>query len=209
MTFDESFKKALQALPAKEKDKLILKLLKKDLNVANQLYFELVNTDTVEDKRNEVQTYIQKRMASVSERFFSMGHLLMDVRDASGVINEHVNITKDKYGEIDLNCYLLYQVLLLNKLRFGTQSYQSSYTMCIYIIARIYKILTLIKKQHEDLHLEFKDSVVQLGNMLSDIPYLMKTAIYNGLDVNWLIGFKIPDDLEAHVKDLRANGFLK
>ncbi len=209
MTFDESFKKALQALPAKEKDKLILKLLKKDLNVANQLYFELVNTDTVEDKRNEVQTYIQKRMASVSERFFSMGHLLMDVRDASGVINEHLNITKDKYGEIDLNCYLLYQVLLLNKLRFGTQSYQSSYTMCIYIIARIYKILTLIKKQHEDLHLEFKDSVVQLGKMLSDIPYLMKTAIYNGLDVNWLIRFKIPDDLEAHVKDLRANGFLK
>jgi hypothetical protein len=209
MTFDEAFKKALQALPAKEKDKLILKLLKKDLNVANQLYFELVNTDTVEDKRNEVQTYIQKRMASVSEQFFSMGHLLMDVRDASGVINEHVNITKDKYGEIDLNCYLLYQVLLLNKQRFGTQTYQSSYTMCIYIIARIYKILTLIKKQHEDLHLEFKDSVVQLGNMLSDIPYLMKTAIYNGLDVNWLIGFKIPDDLETHVKDLRANGFLK
>lgn len=29
MTFDNAFKKALEALPAKEKDKLILRLLKK------------------------------------------------------------------------------------------------------------------------------------------------------------------------------------
>jgi hypothetical protein len=209
MIFDDALKKALQALPAKEKDKLILRLLKKDLNLANQLYFELVNTDSIEDKRNEVYTHIQKRMAVVSERFFSMGYLLMDVRDASGIITEHVKITKDKHGDIELNCYLLYQVLLLNKQHFGTQSYQSSYTMCIYIIARIYKILILIKKQHEDLHLEFKDSVVQIGRMVGDIPYLMKTAINNGLDINWLLSFKIPDNIETHVKDLRANGFLK
>ncbi len=209
MIFDDALKKALQALPAKEKDKLILRLLKKDLNLANQLYFELVNTDSIEDKRNEVYTHIQKRMAVVSERFFSMGYLLMDVRDASGIITEHVKITKDKHGDIELNCYLLYQVLLLNEQHFGTQSYQSSYTMCIYIIARIYKILILIKKQHEDLHLEFKDSVVQIGRMVGDIPYLMKTAINNGLDVNWLLSFKIPDNIETHVKDLRANGFLK
>ena len=69
MTFDDAFKKALQQLPNNEKDKLILKLLKKDLNLANRLHFELVNTDTVEDKRNEVRIYIQKRMALVSERF--------------------------------------------------------------------------------------------------------------------------------------------
>lgn len=209
MTFDNAFKKALQELPAKEKDKLILRLLKKDLNLANQLYFELVNTDSVEDTRNEVKVHIQKGMLIASERFFSMGYLLMDVRDMSGVINEHTNITKDKYGEIELNCYLLYQVLLLNKQHFGTQTYQSSYTMCIYVIARIYKILTLIKKQHEDLHLEFKDSVVQIGRMVGDIPYLMKTAINNGLDINWLLSFNIPNNLEALVKDLRGKGFLK
>ncbi len=209
MTFDNAFKKALQELPAKEKDKLILRLLKKDLNLANQLYFELVNTDSVEDKRNDIQKYIQKRMTYVNEHFFSMGYLLLDVRDASGIITEHVNITKDKYGEIELNCYLLYQVLLLNKQHFGTQSYQSSYTMCIYVIARIYKILTLIQKQHKDLHLEFKDNVVQIGKMVSDIPYLMKTAINNALDINWLLSFNIPNHLEALVKDLRAKGFLK
>lgn len=179
------------------------------MNLANRLRFELVDTDSVEDKRKDVQTYIRKRMVLVSQRFFSMGYLLLDVRDMSGVITEHVTITKDKSGEIELNCYLLCQVLLLNKQHFGTQTYQSSYTMCIYVIARIYKILTLIKKQHEDLHLEFKDSVVQIGRMVGDIPYLMKTAINNGLDINWLLSFNIPNNLEALVKDLRGKGFLK
>ena len=51
MTFDPEFKKALQLLPEKEKDKLILRLLKRDLQLANRLQFELVETDSVQDKR--------------------------------------------------------------------------------------------------------------------------------------------------------------
>ena len=48
--FENDFKKAIQNLPSQEKDKLILRLLKWDLALANRLYFELVDTDTAEDK---------------------------------------------------------------------------------------------------------------------------------------------------------------
>jgi hypothetical protein len=44
---DIDFKKALQELPEKEKDKLILRLLRRDLDLAEKLYFELVDTDTI------------------------------------------------------------------------------------------------------------------------------------------------------------------
>ena len=55
MSFPKEFKEALSHLPSKEKDKLILQLLKKDLVLANRLLFELVNTNTVEEQREKVE----------------------------------------------------------------------------------------------------------------------------------------------------------
>jgi hypothetical protein len=49
---DIDFKIALQELPEKEKDKLILRLLRRDLDLAEKLYFELVDTDTIFRGRN-------------------------------------------------------------------------------------------------------------------------------------------------------------
>jgi len=37
----------------------------------------------------------------------------------------------------------------------------------------------------------------------------MKTAILNGLDVNWLIEFNIPNNIADIYKTLRENGLLK
>jgi len=83
------------------------------------------------------------------------------------------------------------------------------YTLCIYIIARAFKILLLIKIQHEDLHLDFRESVETLGNLIGENDVLMRFAINNGLDVNWLINFEIPENIVAIHKEIRANGFLK
>ena len=43
---DIEFKKALQELPEKEKDKLILRLLRRDMDLAGKLFFELVDGNT-------------------------------------------------------------------------------------------------------------------------------------------------------------------
>ena len=111
----------------------------------------------------------------------------MDVREISGEINEHVSITKDKLGEISLNCLMLSLLLELNNERIEAETYGKAYTLCIYIVARMYKILMLIQKQHEDLHIEFKEEIKTIGKLIGKNHLLMKTAIQNGLDVNWLI----------------------
>ena len=209
MTFDPELKKALQLLPDAEKDKLILRLLKHDLHLANQLRFALVETDSVQDKREELKKRIIKRIEQATERYYSVGYLLMDVRDISGEINEHVSITKDKLGEISLNCLMLRQLLELNNERIGAETYGKAYTLCIYIVARIFKILMLIQKQHEDLHIEFKEEIETIGKLIGKNHLLMKTAIHNGLDVNWLIQFEIPKNIANTYKTLRENGLLK
>ena len=43
MKFSPEFKAAISDLPSAEKDKLIFRLLKKDENLANRIYFELLD----------------------------------------------------------------------------------------------------------------------------------------------------------------------
>ena len=207
--FDPEFKKALQLLPDNEKDKLILRLLKNDLLLANQLRFKLVDTDSVEDKREQIKTRITKRIQQAIERYYSPGILLMDVRDISGEINEHVSITKDKLGEIILNCLMLRLLLEQNNERIAAEKQGKAHTLCIYIIARVFKILMLIQKQHEDLHLEFSEDIEAIGELIRNNTNLMKTAIHNGLDVNWLVQFDISKNIAGIYKDLREKGLLR
>jgi hypothetical protein len=207
--FTKEFKKAIQELPSAEKDKLIFRLLKRDLDLANRLHFELVDTETVEDKRMAFEKVMLKKIDYFTERFYSVGYLLQDTRYVSGDISEHVKITKDKFGEISLNIKMLNHLLLLNNERIQSQSYSKAYTMCIYVIARAFKILILIKAIDDDYFLDFKEDLETLGVLIGNNPLLMKTAIHNGLDINWLISTEIPEDIVTYHKNIRQQGFLK
>lgn len=209
MTFPKEFKEAIQNLPSAEKDKLIFRLLKKDLVLANQLLFELVDTDSVEQKRGLIEKELTRYLNKSMDRYYTIGVFLMEMRYASGKINDHVSITKDKVGEISLNIQLLTESIQHIKLHILNTKPKDAYTTCIYIIARAFKILLLIKSQHEDLHLEFREGVIKLGQLIGENGVLMRYAINNGLDVNWLISYEIPDNIVAIHKEIRANGFLK
>lgn len=209
MTFTKEFKEAIHNLPSAEKDKLILRLLKKDLVLANQLLFELVDTDTVDQKRDYVQKELTRYLNNSMDRYYTIGIFLMEMRFASGKINDHVSITKDKVGEISLNIQLLTESIQHIKLYILNTKPKNAYSTCIYIIARAFKILLLIKAQHEDLYLEFKEGVIKLGQLIGENDVLMRYAINNGLDVNWLIRYEIPENIVAIHKEIRANGFLK
>jgi len=207
--FAKEFKKAIQELPSIEKDKLIFRLLKRDLDLANRLHFELVDVETVEDKRATFEIEMLRKINYFSERFYSVGYLLQDTRFLSGDITNHVKITKDKFGEISLNMKMLNHLLLINNERIQSSPYSKAYTLCIYIIARAFKILLLIKAIDEDYFLDFREDLSTLGKLIYDNPFLMHTAIDNNLDVDWLISGEIPYDIVAIHKDIRANGFLK
>jgi hypothetical protein len=209
MTFEPDFKEALQALPEKEKDKLILRLLKKDIKLAKRLHFELVENASIEVKRDQFSQEMLKRIELASKSLYSFGDLLMELRAISGKITEYLFITKDKYGEASLNCLMIRHFLELNTKRISTGTRGKTYTLSIYIIARVFKLLLLIQKQHEDLHLDFRNDIQEIGQLIGNNPVLMHLAIHNGLDVNWLNDFNIPDNLDEIQKELRMKGFLK
>ena len=209
MKFDKDFKIAISHLPSKEKDKLILRLLKKDIVLANRLYFDLVNTDTVDESRAILENRITSDVKLISKNVFSPGYLMMDMREISGEITEHVKTTKDKFGDVSLNLLLLNEVLLLNISTIEEETPDRVYTFCIYTIAKAFKILILINALHEDYHIEFTPHLITLGEQISKSHYLMQTAIQNGFDVNWLLSTEIPEDIKGIHKEIRAQGFLR
>lgn len=209
MTIPKEFKEAIQNLPSAEKDKLIFRLLKHDLNLANQLLFQLVDTRSVEERREIMREEVTKASIRMSDRFYSLGYLLMDIRYLSGDINQHVRITKDKFGEASLNIQMLIEVLKINKIHLENAKPNEVQKINIYIIARVFKILLLIKSLHEDYLMEFKEDLKELGIEISQNQFLFKTAIHNGLDVNWLLEGEIPSNIVSFHKELRSNGYLK
>lgn len=209
MKFSPEFKVAISELSNKEKDQLILRLLKKDKILAERIYFELLDPNTVEDRRLIIEQKLIDAIKTQSQRFYTTGYLLQNTRWASGVITEHVKITKDKYGEPYLNLILLINSLKCNKSNLNGGTYNKSYSFNIYVVARIFKIMTQIQALHEDLRIEFKDLLNELASLFEQFPYLMKVAINNHLDLNWMLSGEIPEDIVARQKELRAKGFLK
>lgn len=210
MTFPKEFKEAISYLPSAEKDKLILRLLKKDLVLANRLMFELVNTDTLEERREKVTNHIFYQIKRHQEHHHSISYLNWDVRDFSGLINEHVSITKDKFGEAYLNLIMINEVLKRNKnFILNSRPPAKRRKFCVAVIARAFRILLLINKLDNDYFIEFKEHLKEFGELIIENKYLIKDAINNGFDVNWLLNTEIPEDIVAIHKKVRANGFLK
>jgi hypothetical protein len=209
MTFDQEFKTALKLLPDTEKDKLILRLLKHDVSLSNRLYFELVETETVEEKREQLKSKISKFIELWKGEHYATMHIYFDAKSISGMISEHLYTTKDKYGEISLSLHLILGIMEGNNHKIGGLIHGYNYKLYIYVYAKLFKILMLIQKQHTDLHIEFKQDIESIGEYIGNNPHLMKLAINNGLDVNWLILFTIPPDLNDIYKDIRDSGFLR
>lgn len=208
--YTKEFQEAISHLPSAEKDKLILRLLKKDLVLANRLQFELVDNGNIEERRATIEKHIITNAKRMAERFYRISYLNMDVRYLSGDITEHVKITKDKYGNASLNLLLLIEVLRQNKDNILTARPPVKLRkFSTAIIARVFKVLLLINKMDDDLLLDFKDDLVVLGNLIGDNDKIMKTAIKNGLDVNWLIHSEIPENLVKIHRELKNNGLLK
>lgn len=208
MEFSKEFKAALSQFSSKEKDKLIFRLLKKDKLLSKKLYFELIEEETTDDKRNKMESYLKERITDLSKHIGNPKYFLVLVRKLSGEITEHVKVTTDKFGDVFLNLFLVNTILEHND-KLSRQRFDAVYKLYIYLINKIIKALIQIQKLDEDYWLEFDEILTDIDFQLHENLYLEKLCINNGLDFNWLKCENIPDHFELIVKDIRSQGFLK
>lgn len=209
MIFDDDFKKEIALLPDKEKTKLLLRLLKKDLILAKRLDFELVSGDTPQMRRTIMEQSITKQIHNKEKLKPTPKNILRLLRSISSEITIHRKVTKDKVGEASLNLLMVNETLEVHSSVLLKSRINLVYKLYIYIIVRTYKILTLIQALHEDFYIEFEDELNRLNQLYKQNKDLEELAKRAGLKLNWINHEEIPDNIADIHKKMREAGFLK
>lgn len=189
-------KAAISDLTEKEKDKLIFRLLPKDQKLVHKLEYQLLEySDTQEERRADVRAIVMEAMERYPSYYYSPGYLLLTLRELSGKITYHKDITSDKFGEIELNYLMLTEGLGRNISSLRRSGYFSMKSLNEYVVKRVLKLQKLTTKLHEDYILEFEESMIQMGELLSEIQSMGNFIKEHDLDIDSLIEGRLPDEL--------------
>lgn len=208
MEYSKEFKAALSQLSSVEKDRLIFRLLRKDEILSKKLYFELIDEETVDQKRDAMEELIKEKVEYASKYISNQKYFIVLIRKISAQITEHVKVTTDKFGDISLNLLLINEILESNE-KLSRQRFNDVYKLYLYIINKIVKALALTKKLDEDYWMEIDEYLSVAHEKITTNIYLEKLFINNGIDFNWFSTDKIPDHFDLIIKDIKNQGFLK
>lgn len=203
MEYSKEFKEAISNFTSGEKDKLIIRLLKKDRILSHRLYFELIDPETADDKRTQMETLIKEEVLNTAKRYGRTKYFLPNIRRVSAKITEHVKITTDKFGEVSLT-------LLLVSETFKNQPKLGDYfKLHIYLLNKIFRSLVLTKKLDPDYYLDLREIFEEVQQQILQHKSLEELALNNGLFLSWLEPENIPDDIDLVLKGLKAEGLLR
>ena len=208
MEYSKEFKTALSQLSSVEKDRLIFRLLKKDKILSKKLYFELIDEETTDQKRDQMEDLLKEKVEYASKYISNQKYFVVLIRKISAEITEHVKVTSDKFGDVSLNLFLINQVLEFNP-QLSRQRFNEIYKLYLYIVNKVVKALSLTKKLDEDYWMEIDEYLSELYTKITGNIYLEKLFINNGIDLGWLNTENIPEQFDAIIKDIKNQGFLK
>lgn len=187
MAISKELKEVILLMPAKEKDKLLLRLIGKDDNLIQRLEFELLEEGlTIDDRRNDIKKSIEKLY---KQSAYSSGYLMMDMRYVNSEITQHVKTTKDKYGEVELTLLLLNECFEKH-LKWIEKYSSKSDTLAAYVAKRTEFVLNKVTKLHPDIQFEFEEGL----NLLLQRVHQYAPAFYAK-------ELKLPKIFEIEYKD--------
>lgn len=169
---------AILDLPTKEKDKLLLRLINKDETLVEHLHFQLIEDesdlqDRVKIIYEKIDLQFKKSNHLINQINIIRSHrqLLLTLKTLSGIVNYHVQITKDKVSEFELRKYILQESFtrysyLFNKYTTG----ENAEKLFKYQAGRLKLIQSIFDKFHEDLKYDYENEIQQLNDFLKETP---------------------------------------
>ncbi|WP_285010709.1 hypothetical protein [Pedobacter faecalis] len=167
----KELKEEIKALPEKEKDKLLLRLIAKDKVLTEHLHFKLLENEEDLAARQEALTSVMDEVLSqiATQGMRDPKSALSQFRKLISSVNHHAKVTKDAVSAFELKLHLLLQVPLDYKVgRFSAMS-RFSEKLSIYFIKAVASLLTGYRKLHEDIQYDLKDDMNAL--LLKAAPY--------------------------------------
>ncbi|QBO57421.1 deoxyuridine 5'-triphosphate nucleotidohydrolase [Chryseobacterium salivictor] len=203
MEYSKEFKEAISNFTSQEKDKLIIRLLKKDRILSHRLYFELIDPETADDKRNQMESLIKNEVSVAVKKFGRTKYFLPAIRKVSAKITEHVKITTDKFGEVSLTLLLVSETLK------QAPKTGDHYKLYIYLLNKIFRSFVLTKKLDPDYYLDLREIFEEVHQQIVKNKSLEDLTLHNGLFLSWFDPENIPDHIDLILKGIKAEGLLR
>lgn len=155
----KDLKLEIKALPEKEKDKLLLRLIAKDKVLTEHLHFKLLEDET------DLVVRFEHLMVSIDagiEELLSVKKLtskdtLLKMRKLNGSINHHLKVTKDVNTEMELRIHLLKNIPVDFNEGIFSSLYKFNEKLFVYFVKSAVSVLNKYKKLHEDLQYDLKE----------------------------------------------------
>lgn len=171
---DEQLKAAILRMPAKEKDKLLLRLVTKDQKLIRRLVFELLEGgETRNERADELREQITRKLPETGADL-TPGLLLLEIRFWNARITEHVQATKDKPGEVILTAFLLAESFRRHMVMLRSFPERRLDTFAPYVVRRTAMLLKKAATLHEDYFIEFRRD---MNELLQSIRGFRPTAL--------------------------------
>jgi hypothetical protein len=150
-----ALRKALQQLPQKEKDQLLVRLVAQDVVLMEQLTFRLLEgPDALEQRRATLRAQVDDPVRGYHQ---TPNDLLVILRQLQARLAYHAKITDDSFGEIELSLRLLanvfqHQGAVTARLHGPTQP------LLQHLTKRTHEALRQAAKLHSDYYLELAET---------------------------------------------------
>jgi len=163
---ESDLKEAILRLPQKEKEKLLLRLIRKDKVLINQLHFQLLEDEDDLEKRREktlnlIDSTFEEIQDSLKKKRFRSQTLIAYLKVISGYANEHLLFTKDKIGDIDLRLHILSNLFDSANAFFQYGQFDNE-KLLIYTAGRIKNVFASFNKLHEDLQYDYSSRINEI-----------------------------------------------
>lgn len=178
----KDLKAAITAIPPKEKDKLLLRLIAKDKVLTEHLHFKLLEDPADLVARHEaLELEIQNAAALLNKtRKSSSKDALAALRRLNGMVNHHYKVTKDVNTEVELRLRLLLELPIdFNEGVFSPMA-KFSERLKTYFLRTTLALYKKYQKLHEDFQYDLKDQFSKLLEKLQQ-HQLMQAAREVGL----------------------------
>lgn len=160
----KELKVEILALPPKEKDKLLLRLVAKDKVLTEHLHFLLLEDESnLRDRVATIKEQILEAMQNLkSAKNINAKEVLTILRKLAKVVNHNFRVTKTNFEDVDLRIFLFNNTI--TKFKSGIFSSYKNYEQLFgtYFVKSTLITLRKFNKLHEDLQFDLKDSMNEL-----------------------------------------------
>ena len=174
----KDLKVAIVAIPPKEKDKLLLRLIAKDKVLTEHLHFKLLeDEDDLKERHELLMNDINETMELLMrERKLTSKDTLTITRKLNGKINHHYKVTKDVNSELELRIFLLNLTPIDFNESIFSPLHKYNEKLMTYVLRTTLSAFNKYKKLHEDLQFDLRDNF----NAIFTKIYKSKLAVMAG-----------------------------